>query len=120
MRKNCILLFLLFILISPLGANDDTSLYINGLESIIQKDNNQAKESLNLLLEQHPTSEFNFKATNLLSQLNQKVENSGIVPFYLGNLSTLSYSSYRLLDLLDIDQPNCIHGKFPLFARAFI
>jgi len=104
MRKNCIMLFLLFILISPLCANNDTSLYINGLESIIQKDTSQAKESFNTLIEDYPNSEFNFKASNLLSQLNQKVENSGIVPFYLGNLATLSYSSYRLLDLLEIDQ----------------
>ena len=104
MKKNYFIAFLLFILITSLCASNDTSLYINGLESIIQKDNPQAKESFNELLEQHPNSEYNFKASNLLSKLNLNVENSGIVPFYLGNLATLSYSSYRLLNLFEIDQ----------------
>jgi len=110
MKKNCFILFILFILLSPLCASDDISLYINGLESIIQENTPQAKESFNELVEQYPSSEYHFKANDFLYKLNNKVDNLGIVPFYLGNLATLSYSSLKLLDIFDIEQDSLSIG----------
>jgi len=110
MKKNCFIVFLLFILFTPLFASDDISLYINGLESIIQEDTPQAKESFNQLVELYPDSEYHFKANDFLFELNNKVDNLGIVPFYLGNLATLSYSSLKILDIFEIEQDSLSIG----------
>jgi hypothetical protein len=110
MKKNCFIVILLFFLISPLCAMDDISLYINGLESIIQEKSPQAKASFNELIEQHPNSEFRFKANDFLYDLNNEVEKGGTVPFYLANLATLSYTSFKILDIFDVEQDSLTIG----------
>lgn len=110
MKNKFFIIILLFIAVSSLSARDDTSLYIDGLESIIQKDTPKAQLSFNELVIQHPNSEYYYKANNFLDNLNNKVDNLGIVPFYLGNLATLSYSSFRILDLFDVEQDSLTAG----------
>ncbi|MGD6731476.1 MAG: hypothetical protein ACPKMZ_10445 [Pleomorphochaeta sp.] len=104
MKKNLLIIFLLFTILNPIFAIDDATLYIEGLESLIDEDRAQAENSFNQLVLEFPNSEYNSKANNFLFDLNNKIDNSGIVPFYLGNLSTISYTTIKLLNLLEIEQ----------------
>lgn len=74
MKNKFFIIILLFIAVSSLSARDDTSLYIDGLESIIQKDTPKAQLSFNELVIQHPNSEYYYKANNFLDNLNNKVD----------------------------------------------
>ncbi len=110
MKKNLLIIFLLITILNPIFANDDTSLYIEGLESLIDDNKEQARESFNQLIFEFPNSNYNIKANNFLLDINNKVDNSGIVPFYLGNLSTLSYTTIKLLNLFEIEQDSLTIG----------
>lgn len=103
MKRYVLIMFILLLIISPLSASDDTILYIEGLESLIDENNDQAKSAFDQLIIEYPDSAYKIKASNFLYNINNKVDNSGMVPFYLGNLSTLTYSSLRVLDLFDIE-----------------
>ncbi len=110
MRKKIFIIVLLFVLSYPLFANNDVSLYIDGLESMVQEDSGKAKASFNTLVNQFPNSQYHLKASDYLYKLNNKVDNSGIVPFYSNNLATLSYTSFLLLDLFNVDQNSITVG----------
>ncbi|MGD1823676.1 MAG: hypothetical protein ACPKM0_13055 [Pleomorphochaeta sp.] len=110
MRKNYLILFVLFIILSPLSAKDDTSLYINGLEAIIEENESEAKESFSELIDLYPSSKYQFNASNYLFDLNNAKDNSGIVPFYLNNIATITYTAFGINSLLEIEQDTLTIG----------
>lgn len=102
MKKKIFIVLILFISASHLFANDDASLYINGLESIIQEKNKDAIESFDQLVKFYPRSKYQQKANDYLFSLQNKKDNSGIVPFYLNNIATLTYTAFSLSNLLEL------------------
>lgn len=88
----------------------DTSLYIEGLESLIEEDKSSAEESFSQLLEQYPGSSYALSSRAYLDEIQSYVDNSGIVPFYLRNLATTTYTSFMLPLLLGIDEDTVTFG----------
>lgn len=102
MKKNYFVIFVLFIILSPLYANNDASLYIDGLEFMVDENDSQAIESFNDLIDLYPTSKYNVKANDYLFNLNNKKDNSGLVPFYLNNIGTFTYTAFGLGELFEL------------------
>lgn len=102
MKKKLLIISLLFIITSSLYANNDTSLYINGLESITQRNDVEAIDSFNQLVDLYPSSIYKVKASTYIDSLKNKKNNSGIVPFYLNNIATLTYTTFGLANIFEI------------------
>ena len=102
MKKRLFIVIILFIATSSLYASDDVSLYINGLESIIQEKDKAAVDSFEQLVDLYPNSKYQVKASDYLFSLNNKKDNSGIVPFYIHNIGTLTYTAFSLLNLFEL------------------
>lgn len=101
--KKLLIISILFLITSSLYANNDISLYINGLESITQNDDIEAIDSFNQLIDLYPSSIYKVKANDYLYSLKNKNDNSGIVPFYLNNIATLTYTAFQVSNLFDIE-----------------
>jgi hypothetical protein len=102
MKKIVILIVLIVICIIPslfAQENTDTSLYIGGLELLLEKNTNQAQESFSLLLDEFPGSQYAESSQRRLLELQNVEDNSGIVTFYLGNLATATYTAMRLPEI---------------------
>ncbi len=102
MKKRLFIVLLLFIITSSLYANNDVTLYINGLESIIQEKDAEAIDSFEQIVDLYPRSKYQLKASDYLFSLNNKKDNSGIVPFYLNNIAGLTYTAFGLANLLEL------------------
>lgn len=99
MKKIVVLILLIGICILPglfAQENTDTSLYIGGLELLLEENTNQAQESFSLLLDEFPGSQYAASSRRRLLELQNVEDNSGIVTFYLGNLATATYISMML------------------------
>ncbi len=102
MKRRLFIVIILFIATSSLYASDDVSLYIKGLESIIQEKDKDAVASFEQLVDLYPSSKYQLKASDYLFSLNNKKDNSGIVPFYINNIGTLTYTAFSLANLLEL------------------
>ncbi len=102
MKKRLFIVLILLFATSMLYASDDVSLYINGLESIIQEKDKEAVASFEQLVDLYPSSKYQLKASNYLFSLNNQKDNSGIVPFYINNIGTLTYTAFSLANLLEL------------------
>jgi len=102
LKKRLFIVLILFIVTSSLYANNDVSLYINGLESIIQEKDEEAIASFEQLVDLYPKSKYQIKGSDYLFSLNNTKDNSGIVPFYLNNIGTLTYTAFGLANLLEL------------------
>ncbi len=104
MRRTVILIMtLLLVCTIALWAEDGTTLYIEGLESLVEEEPGTAETSFSTLLDRYPYSPYAGRAYDYLYEIQHTVDNSGIVPFYLRNLATTTYTSMMLPTLLDID-----------------
>lgn len=110
MKKKWFVVLILFVITSSLYASDDISLYINGLESIIQEKDEDAIDSFEQLVNLYPSSEYQFKANDYLLSLKNDKDNSGIVSFYLNNIYTLTYTAFGLADFLEISDDSLVLG----------
>lgn len=88
----------------------DTTLYIEGLESLVQENTVLAESSFMKLIDQYPRSIYSAKASRFLDELQNHVDNSGIVTFYLGNLATATYTAMMVPTLFDIDNGALTYG----------
>lgn len=113
MKKIVVLIIVTGILIIPVlfaQENTDTSLYIGGLELLLEENTNQAQESFSLLLDRFPDSQYAESSRNRLFELQNVEDNSGIVTFYLGNLATATYTSMMLPSLFGYEFDDVMAG----------
>ncbi|NQT58390.1 MAG: hypothetical protein HQ557_05355 [Bacteroidetes bacterium] len=106
MNKTVVLVLAIGILILPVISaqeSTDTSLYISGLELLLDENTNQAQDSFSLLLDKFPDSLYAESALSHLQELRDVQDNSGIVTFYLGNLATATYTAMMLPQLFGYD-----------------
>jgi len=106
MKKIIVLIIVIHILVIPglfAQENTDISLYIGGLELLLEEKSNQAQESFSLLLDRFPDSQYAESSRIHLQELQNHQDNSGIVTFYLGNLATATYTAMMLPQLFGYD-----------------
>jgi len=109
MKKISLVLFFLLLIFSALPAEDAISLYIEGLESLTEDNNESAEFYFKNLVENHPESPYSFKAQNYLNKFSIENDNSGLVRLYFNNMLALSYSACTLPLLFDSDN-NLVYG----------
>ncbi|MCF7941443.1 MAG: hypothetical protein K9M84_07515 [Spirochaetia bacterium] len=97
-------------LVAQESLQPDVSLYIEGLESLAEQQTAPAESSFMQLVDRYPRSPFAPKASAYLEDLHSRVDNSGIVPFYLGNLATATYTAAMLPILFELDQSTVTYG----------
>jgi hypothetical protein len=97
-------------LVAQESLQPDVSLYIEGLESLAEQQTAPAESSFMQLVDRYPRSPFAPKASAYLEDLHSRVDNSGIVPFYLGNLATATYTAAMLPILFELGQSTVTYG----------
>lgn len=105
MKKYTAVIIIAVFSLSALYAEADKSweLYSEGLELMLEENKEGALEIFNELIDTYPGTEAAVKATRLLDELEKEVDHSGIIPFYLGNMLTTTYSLSSIPMILDID-----------------
>lgn len=112
-NKKTIFILAVVIIISPiLPAQEitDTSLYVDGLELLLDNNSGWAQEAFSTLLDKFPESPYAESALKRLQELRDVRDNSGIVTFYLGNLATATYTSMMLPSLFGYDLDAVLAG----------
>lgn len=99
--NKLIILLLIFLPFSICGQDhlEDWKLYTNALEAIIQKNETQAVELLEKLIADYPDSLLIPKAKQILAELINKIDHSGIVSFYASQLISSLYVFLSLPNL---------------------
>ena len=113
MKRVIVLIIVIGIsIISVLPAQNstDTSLYIKGLELLLNEKNTQAQETLSLLLNKFPRSQYAEPSRHQLQKLQNVRDNSGIVTFYFGNLATATYASMMMPTLFGYELDGVMAG----------
>ena len=86
-------------------ADEATELYVAALESLVDGDETEAVRALQELVEGYPESPYVDRALELLSQYAGKLDHSGIVSFYLGNLASAVAIAELVPAILDVNDP---------------
>jgi len=88
----------------------DAVKYIEGLEALADEKESSAVGVFQDLRAQFPQSPYADKAESYLYYLQNRKNNGGIVPFYLGNLATATYSSMMLPSIFDYELDDVLGG----------
>ena len=115
MNKKAIFILAISLMIIPtlsLSALEttDTSLYIDGLELLLDNNTGRAQDSFFALLDKFPESPYAESALKRIQDLRDVQDNSGIVTFYLGNLATATYTSMMLPSLFGYEFDDVMAG----------
>ncbi|MCF7952633.1 MAG: outer membrane protein assembly factor BamD [Spirochaetales bacterium] len=95
-----------------------SDIYIEALEALADEEMSLAKTKLIELQERFPGSQYLPKAEEYLFDITQRKSNAGIVPFYLGNLITTTYSAVLLPYVLGYDFDAILGGLTGLAGVA--
>ncbi len=114
-RYLMVVLFILIassfsMLIASDNENEVTTLYIEGLEALAAEDDTAAVTSFSRIIDSYPRSSYFDRAEAYLDEIQNQVDNTGIVPFYLRNLATTTYTAMMLPTLFDIEEGALTYG----------
>jgi len=105
----CILILILSFPLFSLNGNNKNEieswkLYSQALEELIDGNDSKAIALFEQVREQYPNTEASVKAQKILTQYSLKVDHSGIVPFYIGNILTSLLVIEGIPFLFEIDE----------------
>ena len=78
-------------------------IYSEGLELLLDGKKEAARETFENLVQKYPDTEAAAKARDMIAKINSERDHSGIIPFYLGNMLTATYSISSIPLILDTE-----------------
>lgn len=75
----------------------------HGLELLLENKTDEALVVMNGIINNYPDTPAAEKANEYIEKINSKLDRSGIVSFYLGNMITATWAAYSIPMILDIE-----------------